>query len=42
MTPMQKAAMQSQCYLAVETMNPRLSFSFGKYTLLVSINSGYE
>ena len=43
MTEHQRVALAHQCRLAIETVHPRfIRFIGGRYSVVLTINSGYE
>lgn len=42
MNDQQKRAINTPCYLACETTNPRLARSGREHTEILSVNAGYE
>ena len=42
MTPAQQVALQHHCRLAFETTHPRFAHLRGGYSLVLTVNSGYE
>ena len=42
MTPQQKTALKYHCRLAGECVNPRFGTSYPLYSLVLTMNSGYE
>ena len=42
MTPAQTIALAHPCYLAGETVNPRFGQRSGAWSLVLTINTGYE
>lgn len=42
MTPAQRIAITHPCYLAVETAHPRYGQRTGTWSLVLTVNSGYE
>lgn len=42
MTPAQATALRRHCRLASETAHPRFAYARGVYTLVLTVNSGYE
>lgn len=42
MTEAQKAAIEHHCRLGCETVNPRFLRRFRLYTVILTVNSGYE
>lgn len=38
----QRAALENHCRLAVETSNPALAHRGSTYSVVLSVNSGYE
>ena len=42
MTPAQQIALQHPCYLAGETVHPRFANLSGAWSLVLTVNAGYE
>lgn len=42
MTPAQEIALRYPCYLAGETINPIFGHRNGRWSLVLSVNAGYE
>lgn len=42
MTPEQKIAIAHSCKLAEETMHPRFAWRAGRFSVMLTVNSGYE
>lgn len=42
MTPAQQTALAHHCRLATETVHPRFGHRHPGYTLILTVNSGYE
>jgi hypothetical protein len=42
MTPAQTIALRNPCYLAGETVNPRFGNHSGRWSRVLTVNSGYE
>ena len=42
MTPAQIIALAEPCYLAVETIHPRYRAGQGAWSLVLTVNTGYE
>lgn len=42
MTPAQRAALADPCYLAGETLHDRYRWQTGSWSLVLSVNAGYE
>lgn len=42
MTPEQKIARRFPCLLAVETLHPRFRTRHGAWSLVLTVNTGYE
>lgn len=42
MNEQQKTAIQHHCRLAVETIHPRFGMRGATYSLMLTVNSGYE
>lgn len=42
MTPAQEIALRYPCYLAGETVNPIFGHRNGAWSLVLSVNAGYE
>ena len=38
----QALALRNHCRLAVETTHPRFAVDHGKYSIVLTVNSGYE
>jgi hypothetical protein len=42
MTDQQRIAIEHHCRLAVETLHPRFKRLIGPYSVILTVNSGYE
>lgn len=42
MSPAQRIALMHPCHLAAETMHPRFRSQAGTWSLVLTINTGYE
>lgn len=42
MTPAQHAALTHPCHLAGETLHPRFRHQSGAWSLVLTVNTGYE
>lgn len=42
MTPAQRTALTNACYLGGETVHPRFRQQIGSWSVVLTVNSGYE